>query len=125
VGTDRRVTEVELPAHRRASHRRERLDTGDDVDGLAPRVQASEGGVDLRVGRAIEVLDVQDLDDIGDGLGREHHGSQYRFLGLEVLRRDATVVQGYGSEFVSRASHGRAPLPLSTPDPSTPGRYDA
>ena len=91
----------------------QRLDAGDDVDRLAAGVQAAERLVDAGVGRAVEVVGLKDLDDVGDRLGREHHGPEDRLLGLQVLRRNAML--GHAPYVISRTRQNPHPSPTSAP----------
>ena len=92
----------------------EHLDRGDEVDRLAPRVHAAQGLVDAGVGAAVEVLGLEDLDDVGDGLRGEHHGADDRLLGLQILRRDPSVPAWHPADILDDA---RQPSPLSSVSP--------
>ena len=93
----------------------QRFDAGDDVDGLALGVQPTEDLVDPAVGGAIEVVGLQDLDDVGDGLRGEHHGAQDRFLGLDVLGRNARVAPGDPTHVFHSARQDPHPSPSIAP----------
>src|SRR4029453_18140618 len=64
----------------------ELLHRGDRVDGVASAVDLAEGVEDLGVRGPVEVGGADDLDDVGDRVGREHHGAEDGLLGLEVVR---------------------------------------
>ncbi len=64
----------------------------DRVDRLALRVEREGGAVDLRVRLPVEIARVDDLAHGPDGAGGDHHRSQNRFLGLEVLGRDRGAI---------------------------------
>ena len=68
---------------------------GDGVDGVAVAVQLEDRTEDRAVGRAVEVVLAQQLEDLGDGVLGEQHGAEDRFLGLDVMGWDALV--GWGS----------------------------
>ena len=77
---------------------------GDDVDGLAPGVEPAQDLVDPAVGGAVEVVGLQDLDDVGDGLGREHHGAEDR---TPRPRRSAEGPAGRSWRCAARLRHAR------------------
>jgi hypothetical protein len=94
------------------------LDGRDRIDGIAPAVDLPERVEDLRVRRGVEIGRPHDLDDVGDGLGREHHRPEDRLLGLEVVRRDPI---GPKTPNVLSGSH-HEPAPLPRPRPNRPRR---
>ena len=83
----------------------------DDVDRLAAREEAPQRPVDAPVRRTVEVVGLEDLDDVGDGLVRQEHRAEHRCLGLHVVRRKPVPLAGrQASDIVGRARH--LPLPL-------------
>jgi iron complex transport system ATP-binding protein len=66
----------------------ELLDGGDRVDRIASAVDPPKGVEDRAVRRLVEVLGLDHLDDVGDGLGRQHHGAENGLLRLQVVGRD-------------------------------------
>ena len=92
---------------------RRRLDAVRMSTGSPRAYRSSQRRVDLGVGRTVEVVGLEHLDDVGDGLGRQHHGTEHRLLGLEVLWGDAPIVEGTGrtSSAVARANAYRPPWP--------------
>ncbi len=60
----------------------------DRVGRLTAGVEVEDRVVDRLVGRAVEVLALDDLDDVGDGVLRQQHAAEHRLLGVEVLRGD-------------------------------------
>ncbi len=93
----------------------QRFDAGDDVDGLASGVEPAQDVVDPPVDGSVEIVGLHDLDDVGDGLGREHHGAEDRFLGLEVLGRHARVAPGDTTYVFYRARQDPHPSPSIVP----------
>ena len=85
----------------------QRLDTGDDVDGLALGVEPAEHVVDPAVGGAIEVVGLQDFDDISDSFGREHHRPQHRIFRFKILGRFSRVDVGDTPYILNRACQAR------------------
>ena len=90
---------------------------GQLIDGVAARVQLAEHLEDPPVGRSVEVLGLQELDDVGDGLGRQHHRAKGRCFRLHVVGRDAgRPVPRKADDVVSRAddtAHPLSPVPVS------------
>ena len=82
----------------------QRLDGGDRVDGLTVREQRAKRRVDPAVRGPVEVVGLEDLDDVGHRVGREHHRAEHGLLGLEVLGRHA-VPAGEVDDVFSRACH--------------------
>lgn len=60
---------------------------GDGVGRLTLGVDVEDGRVDGLVGRLVEVVALEDLDHVGDGVLGQQHAAQNGLLGLEVLRR--------------------------------------
>jgi hypothetical protein len=71
------------------------LGHGDGVDGVAVAVQLKDRAEHRAVGRAVEVVLAQQLEDLGDGVLGEQHRAEDRLLGLDVVGGDALV--GWGS----------------------------
>ena len=67
---------------------------GDRVRGLATAVQVEDRVVDRLVRRAVEVVAAQLLDDVGDGVLRDHHAAEDALLGGDVLRRGPVELAG-------------------------------
>jgi hypothetical protein len=92
----------------------ELLDPGDGVHGLAPRVQVHQGLVHHPVRPAVEIVALEDLDDLGYRLAREHHGPEHRLLGFQVVGRDplrsqrANLVSGAGHRFLLSSTGANA-----------------
>src|SRR5919197_1240067 len=59
--------------------------------GLAAGVELQHGAEDGAVGRAVEVLLVEELERLGDGVLGQQHRAEDALLGLDVVRRDALV----------------------------------
>lgn len=55
--------------------------------GFTLGVQVENRRVDGLVGRAVEVMALDDLHDVGDGVLGEQHAAQDGLLGVEILRR--------------------------------------
>ena len=77
---------------------------------------AANGRVDLAVRGPVEVLGVEDLDDVGHGVGRQEHRPEHRPFGFEVLRREAMAGRD-ADDLFSRACHPWTP-PFRTPTPT-------
>src|SRR4051794_31327465 len=60
---------------------------GDGVGRLALRVDVEDRLVDRLVRGLVEVVALEDLDDVGDGVLGQQHAAQYRLLGVQILRR--------------------------------------
>ena len=105
----------------------------DDVDRLAPGEQATQRGVDATVRRTVEVVGLEDLDDVGDGLVRQEHRAEHRGLGLHVVRRQPMpFARRQASNIVGRTRHLPLPLgahvaagPAPQPGDATPGGHEA
>ncbi|OLE29943.1 MAG: hypothetical protein AUG44_02515 [Actinobacteria bacterium 13_1_20CM_3_71_11] len=68
---------------------------GDRIGRFAPPVEVENRVEDPRVVGPVEVGDLEDLDDVGDGVLRQQHPAEDALLGRHVLRRrpvEATVV---------------------------------
>ena len=107
----------------------EGLHGGQLVDGLPARVQLAEHLEDPPVRRTVEVLGLEELDDVGDGLGRQHHRTEGSRLRLHVVRRDALDPRPLKvDDVVSRAddpAHPPSPVPVSEPATLRPGAAGA
>lgn len=57
------------------------------IRGLALGVEVEDGGVDGLVGGLVEVLGLEGLHDVRDGVLGQQHPAQHALLGLDVLRR--------------------------------------
>src|SRR6266508_4182086 len=55
---------------------------------ITPPVDPPKGVEDGAVRGLVEVLRLDHLDDVGNSLGREHHGTKDGFLGFQVVGRD-------------------------------------
>ena len=99
---------------------------GQLIDGFPTRVQLVEHLEDPPVRRTIEVLGLQELDDVGDGLGRQHHRPEGRGLRLHVVGRNAVIpVARKADDVVGRAddtAHPLSPDPVSGFGTLRPGR---
>jgi hypothetical protein len=62
---------------------------GDRVGRVAASVQVQDRVVDDLVRRPVEVVGVQDLDDLGDGVGGQQHPADHALLGGDVVRWSA------------------------------------
>ncbi len=60
---------------------------GDRVGGLAAAVQVEHAVVDRLVRGPVEVAGAQHLDDVGDGVLRQHHAAEHALLRGEILGR--------------------------------------
>jgi hypothetical protein len=60
---------------------------GDAVGRLSPPVQIQDRVEDRGVHRPIEVVALEDLHHVGDGVLGEQHPAQHALLGGDVLRR--------------------------------------
>ena len=96
------------------------IDGRDDVDGLALGEEHTERLIDLAVGRTVEVVCLEDLDDVGHRFGGQEHRAQDRSLGIEVLW--GHPVPGDLDDFVSDARHSRPLLHRSNPTPDATPR---
>ena len=76
----------------------------DGVGGLAPPVQVQDRVEDRAVRRLVEVDDLEDLHDVGDGVLGQHHPAEYALLRGDVLGRRPVVLA------VAAARVGRARL---------------
>src|SRR5690606_11105580 len=65
------------------------VEDGDGVGRLASPVQVGDDVEDDLVGRPVEVVGPQDLDDVGDGVLGQQHAAQHRLLCLDVVGRRA------------------------------------
>ena len=83
-----RALEAALPA--------QLLGKRDDVHRLAALEEVHHGGEDRRVLRGVEVVGLQQLDGLEDGIAIEQQRAEDRLLGLEVLRRHARIARGTG-----------------------------
>ncbi len=79
----------------------------DGVGRLAAAVEVGDDLVDHLVGRAVEVVGAQDLDDVGDGVLRQQHAAEDRLLRVDVVRRCALETWASAGLFLVNAH--RAP----------------
>ena len=81
------------------------LSHGDRISRLSRGVQATDRLEHVTVRGLVEVLGVDDLQRVGNGVARQQHGAEERGLGVEVVRRDPCT----------RRTVGRAGTPVSRP----------
>src|SRR6266545_1030417 len=91
------------------------LDSGDRIDRITPPVDPPEGVEDRAVRGLVEVLGLDHLDDVGDGLRREHHGAEDGLLGFQVVGR-----YPFGPETADIVSSRRQRSP--SPEPAARSR---
>lgn len=72
----------------------------DRVDRLALAVHVDDGAVDRLVGGLVELVALEDLHDLGDGVLGQLHPAEDGLLGVLVLRRDPLKVGGRRPEGV-------------------------
>jgi hypothetical protein len=70
---------------------------GDQVGGLAAAVHVDDRVEDDRVLGLVEVVGLDDLDDVGDGVLGQQHAAQHALLGGDVLRRRAVELARPGA----------------------------
>ena len=64
---------------------------GDRVGRLAAAVEVEDRVVDQLVRRAVEVVALEHLDAVGDGVLGQQHAAEHGLLGVDVLRRHPVV----------------------------------
>ena len=84
---------------------------GDDIGRLAVRVERQDGFEDQLVLGDVEVGAAQRLDDVGDGILREHHPAERALLGEEVVRRRALVLAGPAHALLGDVGDRHLPCP--------------
>jgi hypothetical protein len=89
------------------------LGDGDRVDRVAARVQLQDRVEHRPVRRAVEVLAVQQLEDLGDRVLGQQHRAEDRLLGLDVVGRDPLVRRRLvaGRALVGKTADGHCPRP--------------
>jgi hypothetical protein len=89
------------------------LGDGDRVDRVAARVQLQDRVEHRPVRRAVEVLAVQQLEDLGDRVLGQQHRAEDRLLGLDVVGRDPLVRRRLVARraLVGKTADGHCPRP--------------
>ena len=82
---------------------------GDGVGGLPAAVEVQHALVDRLVGRTVEVVGLEHLDDVGDGVLAEQDRAEHRLFGGEVLGRLPVELGGRSLLSVLTPS-GRPPI---------------
>jgi len=67
----------------------QRLRDGDHVDWLAMLEQLQHRGEDAAVGLAVEVLGMEEVRHLNDGVAVDEDGPEHGLLGIEVLGRQS------------------------------------
>jgi hypothetical protein len=84
---------------------------GDDVGGLAVRIEGEHGVEDDLVLGDVEVGAAHDLDDVGHSVFAQQHSTECALLGQQVVRGSA-VAPGIGAPF-ARGTAGGVAAPLA------------
>ncbi len=94
---------------------------GDRVGRLAPPVQVEDGVVDQLVGRLVEVVGAQRLDDVGDGVLAQHHAAEHALLRGQILGRRAVELRVWWRRKFCNAHRRPSPIPARSAGPSDLG----
>ena len=81
---------------------------GHGVGGVAASEQLDDDVVHGSVRRPVKVRGAENLDDVGDGVLRQHHAPQNGHLRIDVLRRDPLERRTALSPFAHNAHIGLA-----------------